>query len=67
MKRKLPQFDDHRDNIDAYLSRFEKYHKVMKTDGSNWAVYLGALIKEKPLEVYSRLSGDYGIGYGALK
>ena len=51
----------------AYLSRFEKYHTVMKPDRSNWAVYLAALLQEKALKVYSRLSGDDINDYGVLK
>ena len=64
---KLPHFDENRDNIDAYLSRFEKYHTVMRTDRTNWAVYLAALLKGKALEVYSRLSGDDSNDYEVLK
>ena len=32
---KLPHFDDSKDSIDAYLTRFEKYHEVMGSDKNN--------------------------------
>ena len=64
---KLPPFDDANDSIDAYLTRFEKYHLVVKTDRQNWAIYLAALLKGKALDVYSRLSSEEANDYDALK
>ena len=64
---KLPPFDDANDSIDAYLTRFEKYHQVVKTDRQNWAIYLAALLKGKALDVYSRLSSDEANDYDTLK
>ena len=64
---KLPHFDDSKDSIDAYLTRFEKYNEVMGSDRNNWAIYLAALLKGKALEVYSRLSSAESNDYEALK
>ena len=50
---KLPPFNENKDSIDAYLTRFEKHHEAMRTDKSNWAIYLAALLKGKALDVYS--------------
>ena len=64
---KLPPFNENKDSIDAYLTRFEKHHEAMRTDKSNWAIYLAALLKGKALDVYSRLSSDEVHDYDALK
>ena len=64
---KLPLFDEKVDSIDAYLSRFEKYHEAVKSQKENWAIYLAALLKGKALEVYSRLSSEDANNYDVLK
>ena len=64
---KLPFFDENKDSIDAFLTRFEKYHTVIKTGKEEWAIYLAALLKGKALEVYSRLSNEESNNYDALK
>ena len=64
---KLPLFDEKVDSIDAYLSRFEKYHEAVKSQKENWAIYLAALLKGKTLEVYSRLSSEDASNYNVLK
>ena len=53
---KLPYFDDSKDKMDIYLSRFEKYTTANKWDPSLWAAYLSALLKGRALDVYDRLS-----------
>ena len=42
---KLPYFEETKDKMDSYLSRFEKYAVANKWDRSIWAVYLSALLK----------------------
>ena len=42
---KLPYFDDSKDKMDSYLSRFEKYPTAIKWDPTLWAAYLSALLK----------------------
>ena len=42
---KMPYFDDSKDKMDSYLSRFEKYATANKWDPSLWAAYLSALLQ----------------------
>ena len=53
---KLPSFCDGKDNIDAYLKRFESFAKNAKWPAEEWATNLSTLLQGKALEVYSRLS-----------
>jgi len=52
---KMPCFEESKDNMDAYLHRFEIYAETQCWRRDQWAVYLSALLKGKALEVYSRL------------
>jgi transposase InsO family protein len=56
-----------KDNMDAFIHRFEIYATTQKWPENKWAVYLGALLRGKALEVYSRLSIDDANDYGILK
>ena len=40
---KLPHFVDGKDNMDAYLERFERYATSQKWPTSTWAINLGAV------------------------
>ena len=42
---KLPYFDNSKDKMDSYLSRFEKYATANKWDSSLCAAYLNVLLK----------------------
>ena len=53
---KLPYFEENKDKMDSYLSRFDKYAVANIWDRSIWAAYLSALLKGRALEVYDRLS-----------
>ena len=53
---KLPHFEDSKDDMDAYLNRFERFAESAGWPQKDWAVSLIALLKGKSLEVYSRLS-----------
>ena len=64
---KLPYFEETKDKMDSYLSRFEKYAVANKWDRSIWAAYLSALLKGRALEVYDRLSVADANDYGKLK
>ncbi|XP_046545517.1 uncharacterized protein LOC124255665 [Haliotis rubra] len=54
----MPPFDDQRDNIDAYLQRFERVAKSQAWPEVRWATFLSTLLKGKALDVYSRLDPD---------
>ena len=64
---KIPAFDEARDDMDAYLRRFERYATANKWGKELWAVSLSALLKGKALEVFSRLSVDDSLDYEKLK
>ena len=64
---KLPYFEESKDKMDSYLSRFEKYVVANKWDRSIWAAYLSALLKGRALEVYDRLSVADANDYEKLK
>ena len=64
---KLPYFEESKDKMDSYLSRFEKYATANKWDKSVWAAYLSALLKGRALDVFDRLSTEDAADYDALK
>ena len=64
---KLPFFEESKDNMDSYISRFEKYAVVNKWDESLWAVYLSALLTGRALEVYDRLSVEDAASFVKMK
>ncbi|MCG8096943.1 MAG: DDE-type integrase/transposase/recombinase [Candidatus Thiodiazotropha endolucinida] len=64
---KLPYFEEGKDKMDSYLSRFEKYATANKWDESVWAAYLSALLKGRALDVYDRLSTEDAADYDKLK
>ncbi|XP_041467047.1 uncharacterized protein LOC121417416 [Lytechinus variegatus] len=64
---KLPPFNENRDDIDAYLQRYERYAKSQKWPESEWATNLSALLTGSALEVYCQLSSDDGGNFRILK
>lgn len=64
---KLPPFDEDKDNIDAYLRRFETFATSQSWTRDRWAVSLSTLLKGKALDVFSRLATDQALDYGELK
>ena len=64
---KLPYFEESKDKMDSYLSRFEKYATAIKWDKNVWAAYLSALLKGRALDVYDRLSTEDAADYDMLK
>ena len=64
---KLPYFEESKDKMDSYLSRFEKYATANKWDKNVWAAYLSALLKGRALNVYDRLSTEDAADYDKLK
>ena len=64
---KLPYFEESKDKMDSYLSRFEKYATGNKWDKNVWAAYLSALLKGRALDVYDRLSTEDAADYDKLK
>ena len=64
---KLPYFDERKDKMDSYLSRFEKYATANEWKKSISAEYLSALLKGRAIDVYDRLSVDDAADYEKLK
>ena len=60
---KLPYFEESKDKMESYLSRFEKYATANKWDKNVWAAYLSALLKGRVLDVYDRLSTENAADY----
>ena len=64
---KLPYFEESKDKMDSYLSRFEKYATVNKWDKNVWAAYLSTLLKGRALDVYDRLPTEDAADYNKVK
>ena len=64
---KLPFYDENRDDLDAYLQRYERYATSHGWKADNWAINLSALLRGKALEVYARLALDKSTDYTSLK
>ena len=64
---KLPYFDEDKDDMDAYLQRFERYARSQGLQETDWATHLSALLKGKALEVYSRIPAEQALEYNVLK
>ena len=64
---KLPAFVDGKDDLDAYLQRFERFADTAKWHRTGWASKLNALLSGRALEVYSRLSEEAARDYDKVK
>ena len=64
---KLPSFVDGKDDMDAYLQRFERFATTAKWEKTGWASKLSALLSGRALEVYSRLSEEAAQDYDRVK
>ena len=64
---KLPSFVDGKDDLDAYLHRFERFATTAKWEKAGWATKLSALLSGRALDVYSRLSEEAASDYDKMK
>ena len=64
---KLPSFVDGKDDLDAYLQRFERFATTAKWEKAGWATKLSALLSGRALDVYSRLSEEAASDYDKMK
>lgn len=64
---KLPMFKENTDDIDAYISRFEKHARNMKWEENDWVDYLAALLEGSALKVYHGLLEKETCTYKDLK
>ena len=63
----LPTLNSDKDNLDAYLLRFERYAKVRGWSKKNCAISSSSLLDGKALNVYSRLLSMFADDYDQLK
>ena len=64
---KLPSFVDGKDDLDAYLQRFDRFAETAKWKKDGWASKLSALLLGRALEVYSRPSEEAAKDYDKVK
>lgn len=64
---KLPAFDETKDNVDAYIQRFERYAVSQNWHRNNWGAHLSALLKGKALDVFVRLPPESALKFDELK
>ena len=64
---KLPAFNEAKDDMDAYLERYEHFAQSQKWNKKTWAVSLGPLLTGKGLQVYSSLAPTEIDDYQQLK
>ncbi|CAH3139267.1 unnamed protein product, partial [Porites lobata] len=64
---KLPSFVDGKDDLDAYLQRFERFAATAKWEKTGWASKPSALLSGRALEVYSRISEEAAQDYDRVK
>ena len=62
---KLPAFTDEKDELDSYLLCFERCVENASWEKNTWAVKLSALLTERAMEVYTRMSDTDGNDYAS--
>lgn len=67
LRPKLPKFEEGKDDMDAYLERFERFAVSQKWHEYTWAVSLSSLLTGKGLEVCASMPPDQASDYKALK
>lgn len=63
----LPQFEDARDDLDAYLKRFECVATSQSWEKSQWAIALSMCLTGEALKVYGRLPPEDCLDYSKVK
>ena len=64
---KLPKFDEAKDDIDAFIERFERFAASQEWPEDTWAASLSALLTGKGLDVYASMPPEQTNDYDALK
>jgi len=64
---KLPTFNEEKDDLDAYIIRFERACIAFEIRTEHWSTQLARLLQGRSLEVYRRLAANEVDHYGALK
>lgn len=64
---KIPPFEDGKDDMGSYLSRFERLAEANQWAREEWATSLSALLTGHALDTYSRLSKEDAENYDCLR
>jgi len=54
---KLPLFNDEKDDLDAYLIRFERACTAFEIRPEFWSTHLARLLQGRSLDVYQEMAG----------
>ncbi|EEC03244.1 hypothetical protein IscW_ISCW001826, partial [Ixodes scapularis] len=63
----MPSFDDQRDDLDAYLKRFEVLAMGQEWPRGKWATALSLCLVGEALKVFGRMSPDDSLDYEKVK
>lgn len=63
----IPVFNEDRDNLDAYLKRFERVATGQDWPREKWATALSLCLSGEALRVFGRLSPDDSLSYNKVK
>ena len=66
-KPRLPAFQDRKDDLDAYIKRFERFATTAGWPENEWAMTLSTLLTGRALDLYSRLPIEKADNYKELK
>ena len=64
---KLPKYDESKDDMDAYINRFERYARAKEWGEEVWALNLSTLLTGQGLQVYDSLTPADADDYPTLK
>ncbi|GFS19342.1 hypothetical protein ElyMa_005029700 [Elysia marginata] len=64
---KLPHFQDGKDDLDIWLTRFERFAESNSWSRDKWSSSLCALLTGRALECYGRLSSEQAHDYDKIK
>jgi len=64
---KLPPFREDKDDLDAYLNRFEQTCRAFNVPQGQWSFQLARFLQGQALDVYQRMSDDDVGEYDLLK
>ena len=67
LRPKLLKFEEQKDDMDAYIERFEQFTRCQGWREDTWAVSLSSLLTGKGLEVYTSMPPEQADDYPALK
>ena len=64
---KLPSCIYEKDELDSYLLCFERYAENASWEKNTWAIKLSAVLTERAMDIYTRMSGTEANDYDKLK